>query len=184
MTAKTLHLLRHGTPEGAGLLLGHTDTPATQHGRALCRMRAKGLPVGQIIASDLARARASGQDIAVDLGLPLAVDPAWRELCFGAWEGRDPASLGDGLHRFWLDPDANPPPHGERWQQITARVGAALAALAGDALVVTHAGAIRAALALLLGLDHAQVWAFDLPYGALVSLRIWPDGAQVTGLVT
>jgi alpha-ribazole phosphatase len=63
-------------------------------------------------------------------------------------------------------------------------VGAALAELQGDTLVVSHAGAIRAALGVLLRLDHTQVWAFDLPYGALISLRVWPDGAQVTGLAT
>jgi alpha-ribazole phosphatase len=54
-------------------------------------------------------------------------------------------------------------------------------------LVVTHGGAIRAALAELCGLDRRQIWAFDLPYGALVSLRIWPGPTrtvQIVGLAT
>ena len=180
---RALHLLRHGAPEGRGLLLGHSDPALTPEGRAACRARAQGLRVAQVIASDLTRARQSGEDIACDLSLPLAVDPRWRELDFGAWEGRDLASLGDAAARFWADPEGCPPPQGERWSQISARVGAALGAMEGDALVITHAGAMRAALGVLLGLSAAQVWAFDLPYAALLSLRVWPDGAQVTGLV-
>ena len=41
-------------------------------------------------------------------------------------------------------------------------------------LIVTHAGAIRAALHILCGFGWRQLWAFDLPYGAAVSLRVWP----------
>jgi alpha-ribazole phosphatase len=54
-------------------------------------------------------------------------------------------------------------------------------------LVVTHGGAIRAALADLCGFDRRQIWAFDLPYAALVSLRIWPGPkrtVQIVGLAT
>lgn len=184
MNARALHLLRHGAPERPGLLLGHTDAAPTAQGRAACRMRAQGLKVGQVIASDLARARLPAGDIAGDLGLPLALDTRWRELDFGAWEARDPAGVGDPLGHFWADPEAYPPPRGESWGQLSARVEAGLEAIGGDALVVTHAGAMRAALALLLRLSPAQAWAFHLPYAALISLRIWPDGAQVTGLAT
>lgn len=182
MTGRVLHLLRHGAPQRPGLLLGHSDDPPCAPGRAACRARATGLAVARVIASDLARARLPAEDIAGDLNLPLTLDPRWRELDFGAWEGCDPATLGPAATRFWADPEAHPPPQGERWSAITTRVGAALAEIADDALVVTHAGAMRAALAVLVGFDHAQAWAFDLPYAALLSLRIWPDGAQITGL--
>jgi len=52
-------------------------------------------------------------------------------------------------------------------------------------LVVAHGGAMRAALALLCGFTQSQLWAFDLPYGALLSLRAWPGpprSAQIMGL--
>ena len=35
------------------------------------------------------------------------------------------------------------------------------------------------------GFDIAQLWSFDLPYGSLLSLRVWPGPktvAQITGL--
>ena len=43
----------------------------------------------------------------------------------------------------------------------------------------------RAVLHLLCGFDIAQLWSFDLPYGSLLSLRVWPGPktvAQITGL--
>jgi alpha-ribazole phosphatase len=52
-------------------------------------------------------------------------------------------------------------------------------------LVVTHGGAIRAALHILCGFERRPIWSFDLPYGVLVSLRLWPGDApvaQITGL--
>jgi alpha-ribazole phosphatase len=54
-------------------------------------------------------------------------------------------------------------------------------------LVVTHGGAIRAALTHLCGFDRRQAWTFDLPYAALVSLRVWPGQVrtvQIVGLAT
>ena len=111
---------------------------------------------------------------------------ALRELDFGAWDGLDPAHLPEGaLARFHADPEANPPPGGECWSDLCRRVGDALAAIDDDTLVVSHAGAIRAALALLLRLDYAQTWGVALPYGARVSLHIWPGEpatCQITGL--
>jgi len=182
MTGRVLHLLRHGAVEQAGRLIGHSDVAPTPEGLAACRTKARGLQVGQVIASDLFRARLAGEQIAQDLGLDLRLDPRWRELNFGAWEGRDPADLGAQIQPFWDDPQANPPPGGESWSDVQGRVAQALRSIDADALVITHAGPMRAALALLLGLTYRQSWAFHLPYAALISLRLWGDGAQVTGL--
>ena len=75
---------------------------------------------------------------------------------------------------------------GERWSALVTRVSAALADLAPvPTLVVTHGGAMRAALHSLCGFDQRQLWAFDLPYASLLSLRVWPGerpGAQIAGL--
>jgi alpha-ribazole phosphatase len=182
-----LHLLRHGAPIEAGRMIGRTDSAPTQDGVTACLERVAGLNVSALIASDLMRASKAGEAVAEVMALPLSVDPRWRELDFGAWDGLAPADIGtDALTPFWNDPDACPPPGGERWSDIVERVKAAIAALAPvDTLVFTHGGAIRAALAALLGFDHRQVWAFDLPYAALLSLRIWPGqapAAQIIGL--
>jgi alpha-ribazole phosphatase len=188
MTARIVHLLRHGPPVRTGLLLGHTDDPALDPDCPRMRARVAHLPIRQVVASDLTRASGQAAHLARHFGVPLRLDPGWRELAFGAWEGLDPEVLdSDALARFWNDPDNHPPPDGERWSSLCGRVGRALAALPADALVVTHAGAMRAALSVLTGLDHRGVWALDLPYRALLGLRIWPGpplSGQVCALAT
>lgn len=187
MTGFQLHLMRHGAPETPGLLLGRTDAPITPAGIAACKGKASTLRFSTVFASDLQRAARPARAIAELHGLPVQIDARWRELDFGAWDGLSPQTVGSAaMAAFWADPDANPPPGGERWSALVARVTAALCALpARDALVVTHGGAIRAALAGLLGLEQRHIWAFDLPYAAVLTLQVWPGSppsAQITGL--
>jgi len=177
-----LHLLRHGAPVGAGRLLGRTDDDVTDDGIAACAARAAGVAHEALVCSDLRRARRSAEAI----GVP-AVDARWRELDFGEWDGLAPREVDPvRMGAFWRDPDAHPPPHGERWSALVDRVGAAIEALTpGPTLVVTHAGTMRAALSYLCGLDHAGSWAIYLPYAAMLSLTVWPEvprRGQVTGL--
>ena len=187
MTGFALHLLRHGAPETPGLLMGRADGAPTEAGIAACAMRAEGLGIAHLVASDLHRSRAAAEAIGDATGLPLTIDPRWRELDFGDWDGRAANMIDrEALGRFWDDPDASPPPGGERWSALVARVSAAIAELAPvPTLVVTHGGAMRAALHILCGFDQRQLWAFDLPYAALLSLNVWPGerpSAQIAGL--
>lgn len=189
MAGQLLHLMRHGAPAVTGRFLGHQDWPATDDGVAACVVRAESLDVATIISSDLLRARQGAEAIATPRGIVPQVDPRWRELDFGAWDGADPATLDAGpLADFYADPDACPPPDGERWSALTGRVDGGIAALPAEpALVVTHGGAMRAALALLCGFDQRQLWAFELPYAACLTLRLWPGErrwAQIVGLAT
>lgn len=188
MSGFVLHLLRHGPPLRTGLMLGHTDEPALDPACPKLLGRVRALPVERIVTSDLKRAGSFASTLAKVRGLPLSSDPRWRELHFGEWDGLAPAQVPqDALGRFWADPDASAPPAGERWSDLRTRVAEAVHDISGSALVVTHAGAMRAALSVLTGLDHRAVWALDLPYGALLSLRVWPGDprtAQVVGLLT
>jgi len=177
-----LYLLRHGEPELAGRMLGRTDSPVTAAGLAACIARAGDLTVTRRIASDLMRARRCAEALG-----PTEIDPRWRELDFGDWDGRSAGEIdAAALSAFWHDPDAAPPPGGERWSDLVARVGAAIADLRPEpTLVVTHGGAMRATLHILCGFDRRAVWAFALPYASLVTLEIWdgePRSAQVTEL--
>lgn len=165
-------------------MLGHTDAPAMTGDCPQIAARTATLSIARIVASDLTRASAQATVLADRRGVPLALDPAWREIDFGAWDGHAPGDLpAPALAAFWNDPEAHAPPGGERWSDLCARVAGGLDRLETDTLVVTHAGAMRAVLPVLTGLDHRGVWALDLPYRALLSLRIWP-GAQLTGHVT
>ncbi|OYQ33544.1 hypothetical protein CHU95_14245 [Niveispirillum lacus] len=85
---------------------------------------------------------------------------------FGAWQGRTHAEIWDSerevAERFWQDPAGNAPPGGESFATLSDRVGMAVrretATYQGrDIVMVGHAGPIRAALALCLGLPPAGV---------------------------
>ncbi len=186
MTPRLLHLLRHGEPERIGRFLGRTDDAATPAGIASCVDQVEGLEFGSIVSSDLIRARTCAEAVAGPTKT-VTIDPRWREMDFGAWDGLAAAEIDPAtLARFWDDPVSHAPPSGEPWSALVARVGAALTTLPAEpTLVVTHGGAIRAALATLCGFDQRQLWAFDLPYAALLSLRIWPGApasAQIVAL--
>jgi len=182
-----LHLLRHGAPEQPGLLMGRTDGAPTVAGIAACALQASDLGMEKLVTSDLSRCRLAAMAIGHASGLAPVIDPFWRELDFGDWDGQATADIDrEALGRFWDDPDANPPPGGERWSALVSRVAGAISAIApAPTLVVTHGGAIRAALHILCGFGQRQLWSFDLPYGVLVSLRVWPGkrpAAQIAGL--
>ena len=192
MTPRTLHLLRHGAPELPGRLMGRTDGSPTAEGIAACLAQAAPLDIAHVVTSDLLRARRAAEAIAFARGLPVEVDSRWRELDFGAWDGLAPEEVdARALAAFYDDPEANPPPQGEPWSALVARVSAAILALPSEpVLVVTHGGAIRAALHVFCGFPQRQLWAFALPYAARISLQVWPAAesdeaptAQITALV-
>lgn len=183
MNNRTIHLVRHGPPLRTGLLLGHRDEPCADPEGGLAGAVPESLAIACVISSDLQRASAGAQALAVARGVGVALDARWRELDFGDWDGLSPEWVpADALARFWDDPDACPPPRGENWSSLRTRVADALAEVPDNALVVTHGGAMRAAVSVVTGLDFRQVWAVDLPYGALLSLRIWP-GAIPSGQI-
>ena len=186
MSGILVHLMRHGAPEEPGLLLGHRDDVPTPGGVAGCVARASDLAFDRVISSDLRRSSIPAAEIAQQRGLPHDLDLRWREIDFGAWDGLMPGQIDPAEQsRFWDDPDACPPPGGERWSQLRARVGEGLAQVREASLILSHGGAMRAALSVVFGFDHRQVWAFDLPYGALVSMRIWPgDGVPAGQILT
>lgn len=185
MSARTLYLMRHGAPVLTGRMLGRTDCEATPEGIAACRAQAADLAVTHLIASDLKRASQCAEAIASGLVLAPRTDARWRELDFGVWDGLESRAVDpDALGRFWSDPDANPPPGGERWSALVARIAAAIDDLPSEpALIVTHGGAMRAALHVLCGFPLSQLWAFDLPYASVLALRLWDRrSGQIMGL--
>jgi alpha-ribazole phosphatase len=179
----TLHLMRHGAPLKTGLLLGHQDMPSTQQGEAQICAQAAILSFDRLIASDLIRCANPAKKIATSNGAPLTLDARWRELNFGEWDGLPPAEINsERLAQFWQDPDAYAPPQGETLSALSQRVGAALRNLtAGSALIITHGGAIRAALHHLLGWPHPQCWSIALPYAVRLTITLWRDEQSSTG---
>ncbi|HEY5302335.1 MAG TPA: histidine phosphatase family protein [Acetobacteraceae bacterium] len=92
---------------------------------------------------------------------PLAVEPALIEQSLGEWHGlvhaELPARLVRPAHAFWPLAGDERPPGGESVADVIARVGPAMERLAREhageeVVIVTHGGAIRAAVAHALGI--------------------------------
>lgn len=182
MSTTELILLRHGEPEHRGQLLGRLDSKPTPEGISSCVRAVADLEIARIVTSPLQRAAAAAQAIARATGADIDLDERWQELDFGSWDGKTVQDLNlaqaSQLEAFWRDPDGHPPPGGERWSAIKRRVAAAAADLTasgihGPVLVVTHAGAMRAALAALCGFGFPETMRFDLPYAAQLRLSVF-----------
>lgn len=137
-----LILVRHGETDwnAERRWQGHADVPLNETGRAqsaaLAEELASGEPLDAIYASDLSRARETGEIVARRLGVELTLDADLREIDVGSRQGRT-----------WMEIDDGPPWDGEEQDAHAERVLAALkrigAAHEGRVLVVTHGGSIR-----------------------------------------
>lgn len=145
-------LLRHPRPDVAeGVCYGATDLECADDVAAIEACVAGLPPVDRVVSSPLRRCLALGSIVAGRFRLPLTVDERLREMDFGCWEGRPWADIARAEVDAWAADFHDARPHGgESVAMLAARVGGALAALRampGTTLAVTHLGVIRAALA-------------------------------------
>ncbi|MEC9432672.1 MAG: histidine phosphatase family protein [Pseudomonadota bacterium] len=122
---------------------------------------------GAVIASPAPRCLAPARRLASALDLPLSVDARFRELDFGAWEGRPWAEIPRAESDPWAeDPENRAPPGGETFAAMRARVADAWADAAAvpAPLILTHAGAIRALRMALGGRGFADAFATPVPH--------------------
>ena len=177
----TIDLLRHGQVVGGDCLRGWQDDPLDTRGwLQMCTAMAQDYYWDRIDCSPLARCAAFATEIGNLAGIEPQCDARWRELHFGQWEGRTVAEVqrhdAAALTAFWSDPDAHPPPGGERLSQFEQRIEAAWEDL-GQALqpgqrglLVTHGGVIRLLLCRVLGLTTAQQFRFEVPHAARITV--------------
>lgn len=170
MTATRFWWVRHG-PTGAQGMVGWTDLPADLSDAARIARLSAYLPQGAALASsDLVRAVSTADALAAAGRRRLAPDPDLRELHFGDWEMQRYDEIDEALLRpFYDSPGPTCAPGGESWDQIRARVFAAVDRLlhshaGGDVIVVSHLGAI---------LTQVQR-ALDLPARDAFARRIEP----------
>ena len=175
-----------------GRIYGQQDVAADCSDESAFAALAQSLPKDAVLAtSDLQRTQQTAAAI-VEAGLELPeaiVEPAFREQCFGAWQGMrydEFDKLRDKLsHRHWLSPAFERPPDGESFADVIARVVPAViritAAHAGrDIVAIGHGGTVRAAVALALGLDPEAVLALSIDTLSMTRLdHIDDDGEGV-----
>lgn len=179
-----LYLLRHGPTDASrrGAPLGHLDLPVTAEADAAfpaVRAALDGLGLARVHASPLVRCARH----AAALGLPVRWHPELREQAFGRWEGRPwdelTAAEPEATARFFADPVGAAPPGGEAFAALAARAVPALAEVVagpGPALVLAHAGPLRALLGHLLGLPLDRALDLDwAPFG-LTRVDVYGEG--------
>ncbi|MBW8369727.1 MAG: histidine phosphatase family protein [Thiobacillus sp.] len=167
-----LGFLRHGEVAGPPhVYRGRSDAPLTALGWKQMHAALVAMPRwGAVVSSPARRCLDFAREVAAERHIGCRVDADWHELDFGAWEDLRPdqaaARDADAHSAFVRDPRRSAPPGGETLAALDARVNAALSRLGETArtptLVVTHAGAMRAVLASVLGLTD--------PYRARVAL--------------
>ncbi|SHF05937.1 histidine phosphatase family protein [Acidocella aminolytica] len=180
-----LLLIRHASSAAQGRLAGRLDVPAeplAPEQLAAARQRLALFCPGpaRLLTSPLQRCRQTAQ--ALFPTRPADADPRLREQDFGAWEGQQAESLPDlgPLSRVALA--AHCPPGGESFLALTARAAPALQEIAthGPAILITHAGVIRAALGLALGVP-ASALGFEIAPLSATRVTLLPGGQWSIG---
>ena len=143
---------------------GHTDIPLDDEGRAQATALAALLARQRIdaaVASDLVRAAETARIVLGPRDLPLRLDPDWREMRFGGWEGLTWAQIVAANPHLGASSETSvkdyTPAGGETFDELCVRIRRAVDGVVaqvpddGVALVATHAGPLHALLSVLLG---------------------------------
>ncbi len=192
MSTLEVCFVRHAqsVSNAAGIWQGHGNSPLSEVGRTQVEALQRALEGQQfdlVLSSDLSRAA----DTSAASGAKAELDPAWREIDVGDWEGltmeqvvaRFPEQIESLKARQSFSVGG-----GESWPDVFARTDEALRSLrnrfpaGGRAIVFTHGGVIAALLAGLIGARSRWPW----PLGRMrntgrTTLRFRGDQIELVG---
>jgi broad specificity phosphatase PhoE len=183
-TPVLLYIARHGeTVDNAdGLIVGRRDPPLSELGReqsARLARRAAALKVASIWCSPLLRARQTATVVADAIGVGPTILDELIESARGSWEGQPIAYLERTQPALFAAFEAGDRdfafPDGESLRDQVNRTRKALGLLTSGpdpALVVAHAGTIRAAL---IAVGRAAPPERELPHGETIAVTWMAD---------
>jgi len=176
-----IDLLRHGEPIGGTRYRGQLDDALSEKGWQQMWQTVEGMSDWQqIVTSPLLRCSSFAVALGERLQLPVYVEPRFREVGFGEWEGYTRSELEafnpGQVARFLQDPVNSRPPGAEPLEEFTGRVQAGfddlLDRFAGQSvLVVAHAGVIRAIMAYVLEVPPSRMYRIHVANAALSRIR-------------
>ena len=197
MTETRFWLIRHAIVDenARAMLYGVMDVPLCETSlleqAPMYRALAARLPrPADWFVTPLSRTRRTAQAIFA-AGYPsaaLAVEPDLIEQSLGDWQGLPhaelPARLSLPKHAFWPLAGSERPPGGETLVEVIQRVGAALERLSDqhpdhDVVIVSHGGAIRAAVAHCLRIGPDNALHLTVQNLSLTRLERTPEGWRV-----
>jgi alpha-ribazole phosphatase len=190
-------LLRHAVvaPHARTFLYGRMDVPICDESRTEQSLAYQSLarrlpPRATWYVSPLSRTHDTARAIeAAGYNLPTPiVEPGLTEQDLGDWQGLPhgalPPLLQEPAHAFWPLGATETPPGGESMTQVVHRVGDALERMATDhagqdLVVVSHGGAIRAALAHATGVGASAALHFSVQNLSLTVLERFAAGWRI-----
>lgn len=172
-----IYLIRHTPTEAEqGLCYGQSDIGlAGSFADDFAALKQKLPPMvseNRVFSSPLRRCLA----LANRLSDRVTTDPRLTEINFGDWEGLRFDALDQFLLRQWTDNFVDQaPPNGESFAELCRRAGEfwreLLASPCKQALIITHAGTIRAILTEVLALSPANAFRIKVSTGSVHKLR-------------
>lgn len=185
-----IDLLRHGEPVGGRAYRGNSvDDPLTGTGWQQMRKA-----VGQytqwdrIITSPLRRCREFAEELGDRINVTVTIETEFREVGFGAWEGKSPGEIveadPESYEAFYRDPEHCRPDGAEPLNEFSDRVIGAFDTLVqtcngGNALVVSHAGVMRAIIAHVLVAPPSSMYRLRIDNGGMVRIRYNAHGPKL-----
>lgn len=167
MTTRLI-FIRHArsTWNDAGLWQGQANPPLSETGlaeaRALAERLRRSWTIDHLYASDLDRAATTARIVGEALGLPVTLDPIWRERGIGQFEGLTSDQIKERYPEAWASQHLGPmvTPGGEPYESVAGRAADGCDGLLSrhtdqTVAVVSHGGMILATLVHLLGLGPA-----------------------------
>jgi len=186
---KNLFFLRHGQvpEEYTKVFYGQLDIPLSEEGKRRSLEvveELKKLPLKKVFSSPLKRALFPAEILSKEKGLPLEVREELKEINYGIWTGR----LREEVYKdplFWerLKRDELSPPKGESIRDLRKRACVFWEELksleAGNYVLFTHGGFVRALLCELLKLESTLFFSFEIYHLRALFITLFEDGVFV-----
>lgn len=188
---RTILLARHGIHAEVGhVLSGRSEIALADEGRAQAERLAvwlRRVPLSSIHTSPRARTQQTAAPAAARAGLVPVVAPALDEIDFGAFTGRDFASLdADADWQRWnAERDTARCPGGETMAQAVERAWRYIHAIPADdapALCVTHCDVIRGLVVRHFGMSFTRIYGFDCDPGSVTTLQVTDTDTRLVAL--
>ena len=166
--ARRVLLVRHGQTEhnAGGVWQGQLDTALSDVGLEQAQAAGRAIAAhrpSRVVASDLDRAAVTAKHLAEAAGVGLTLDPRWREIHVGQWQGLHTSEVRARYADLLAEmdrADIRRGVDGETLAEVGSRAGESLREILDDlgddecVVIVAHGVSSRAAIAHLLGIDQ------------------------------
>lgn len=172
----TLIFIRHGETRlnVNQVFRGRTDIPLNETGLSQASRLGEelaGKPLQAVYSSPMTRAMQTAAAVAGPHGLTAVPLDSFHNICLGVWEGRAKAEIKEQFPDLWNQwvccPDDLQIPGGETIPGLRRRTAEGIKWLLEEhpgemVAVISHRSVLKAALAVVLGLERDYFWKFYL----------------------